>query len=731
MRARRPGFSISSKAPRLSAKRRLWVVITILALLAGATAGAGPSATSGEGQDAAENTETPTSDADDRSAAWAAADGSRTTARLIPDQRALLGAPDTVIDLQRIFAATEIAESGGPLRLELNPHNKKDVAEARIEGDRLILHWGKKTNKRRDMIVRATNEAGDYVDTKFHVELWQPDYWQLALMVIGGLGLFLLGMKSMSEGLQAIAGEGLRRMISIATDNRFLATSVGVLVTMLVQSSSITTVMVVGFVNSGFMTLSQAIGVVMGANIGTTITGWILVLKIGAYGLPMLGVGAFGYLFIRSDRWRYAAMALMGLGMVFFGLETMKDGFAVLKDLPDFEVWFATFSAQDYLGVLKCALVGCVLTLIVQSSSATLGITIGLAQMEVIGVDTAAALVLGENVGTTITAFLASFGTTTNARRAAYFHVIFNLFGVAWITAIFLPFYLPAVKSLVAEMRLWSGDSDSTAGALDPAAVIATTHSCFNIANTLLFLPFVGLFAALLSRIVPEKKHKEKPHLTSLDIRMLETPAMAIEQSRNEILRMADGCNKMMDWLKLIATSDSIDEDLVQRTFHREEVLDTIQDEIVTFLSDMLAGNMPHDVINEARRQLRMADEYESISDYIVSILKSHLRLARNELNIADDQQIQLLKLHDVVADYLRLISQGYSQRQPEVITKAHTLGDRVKNRVSVLRNEFLEKMSDERPEPQVSVAFTGQLNAYRRIRDHALNIAEALAGLK
>ena len=733
MPANRPGPPVpDSLYPPRPTRSRLGValVLVFLAILGGAGG-----ASSLPEKTVKETDQRPQFDSNDgdhaASQTWTSAEGNRTIARLIPDQRALLGAPDTVIDLLPVFADTEIAEAGGALRLELNPHNKKDVAEASIVGDRLILKWGKKTNKRRDIIVRATNQAGDYVDTKLSVQLWQPDYWQLALMVVGGLGLFLLGMKSLSEGLQAIAGNGLRRMISIATDNRFLATSVGVLVTMLVQSSSITTVMVVGFVNSGFMTLSQAIGVVMGANIGTTITGWILVLKIGAYGLPMLGLGAFGYLFIRRDRWRFAAMALMGLGMVFFGLETMKDGFAMLKDLPEFEAWFATFTAQDYLGVLKCALVGCMLTLIVQSSSATLGITIGLAQMEVIGVDTAAALVLGENVGTTITAWLACFGTTTNARRAAYFHVMFNLFGVAWVTAVFLPFYLPAVKSLVQEMRLWSGNSDSAAGALDPAAVIATTHSCFNIANTLLFLPFVGMFAALLNRLVPEKKYKEKPHLTSLDIRMLETPAMAIEQSRNEILRMADGCNKMMDWLKTIITAEAVDEQLVQRTFHREEVLDTIQDEIVTFLSDMLAGNVPHHVIDEARRQLRMADEYESISDYIVSILKSHLKLSRGGLNIPEDQHAQLMKLHDVVADYLRLVSQGYQQRQPETFTKAHTLGDRVKGRVKVLRDEFIEQMSHERAEPQVSVAFTGQLNAYRRIRDHALNIAEALGGLK
>ena len=239
---------------------------------------------------------------------------------------------------------------------------------------------------------------------------------RLVCGLVGGLGLFLLGMKNMSDGLQAVAGASLRRLIGAVTGNRFAATAVGTLVTCIVQSSSVTTVMVVGFVNSGVMQLTQGVGVIMGANIGTTITGWILVLNIGKHGLPMLGLAAIVYLFSRGDRWRYWAMTIMGIGMVFFGLELMKDACAIIKGMPAFETWFKAFSATTYPGVLKCAAVGCVLTMIVQSSSATLGITISLATQGIISYETAAVPVLGENIGTTITAFLASLGTTTNAR---------------------------------------------------------------------------------------------------------------------------------------------------------------------------------------------------------------------------------------------------------------------------------------------------------------------------
>ena len=648
-------------------------------------------------------------------------DADRISMKLIPDCKAFEGAPPTHIDLAEIFAET-IVDTGEPLTLIVERNSKPKIATAKIEGNQLTLHWAKigKTEIRVSAENTATNTI---VDVRFNATVWKPDFWLLFYTVIGGLGIFLLGMKNMSEGLQAIAGEGLRRMIGKVTDNRLMAVGVGTTVTMFVQSSSITTVMVVGFVNSGFMNLSQAIGVIMGANIGTTITGWILTLEIGIYGLPILGAAAFVYLFARKDRIRYTALAIMGLGMVFFGLELMKDGFAVVKELPDFEAWFSRFKADTYLGVLKCASVGCVLTFIVQSSSATLGITIGLTSIGVIEFETAAALVLGENIGTTITAWLASWGATTNARRAAYFHVLFNVLGVAWITAIF-PQYIEFIYSLL-------GVDPENIDVASTTVMIATTHTCFNVANTVLFFPFAGLLGKLLVHIVPQKDHEEQSHLTSLDIRMLETPVIAIEQSRVEVLRMAEGCSKMMRWLAELAPQEVPDQALVQKLFHREEVLDTVQDEVVAFLSDLLASNLPHGVIDEGRRQLRIADEYESISDYITTILKFHLKL-RNQGHAFDDEQSnQLQELHDLVQNYLKLVTDGYDQRNPEVITKANTVIDEIKHLASSLRDKHLRALTDKKIEPHVNVAFTSTLNSYVRVSDHTLNVAEALAGVK
>ncbi|MCK5801756.1 MAG: Na/Pi cotransporter family protein [Lentisphaeria bacterium] len=584
---------------------------------------------------------------------------------------------------------------------------------------------------------------------------------KMLFSVTGGLGIFMLGMKHMSDGLQATAGNRLRRMISLVTANRFVAVGLGTFVTCIVQSSSVTTVMCVGFVNSGFMTLNQAIGVTLGANIGTTITGWLLVLKIGKYGLPLLGVAALFYRFLKNERWRYIAMLLMGIGMIFFGLELMKNGFKPIRSMPEFESWFHMFQAENYFGVLKCALVGCILTCIVQSSSATLGITIGLASAGVIPFHSAAALVLGENIGTTITALIASVGTTTNARRAAYAHFIFNVVGVFWITLLFSPamallehFYglfginpgLEIIKAgdtivQATDVVLQNGhEMARVAGELvrvtreypHVTKGIALVHSTFNIANVLIFLPFTAVLANALKRFVPDRKHKEAPHITQLDIHLIETPFIGIEQSRVEILRMGASCEKMMGKLKTILEDpDGDHDDTIRKLFHREEVLDIIQKEVVHYLTDLLAEEMPHEVVAAGTMQLRMADELESVSDYISSILKLHLRLRKEGLELPEAENKAILSLHDTVAQYMIMANEGYAQRNVDVLSKARTQGDAITHTIREARDAHLSGITAARVSPLVSVMFTNMLNSYRRVKDHLLNFAEALAGQK
>jgi phosphate:Na+ symporter len=553
---------------------------------------------------------------------------------------------------------------------------------------------------------------------------------EMGFAVIGGLAIFLLGMKHMSEGLQTIAGNRLRHLISAVTNNRIMATGIGTLTTCIIQSSSVTTVMVVGLVNSGFMTLAQGIGVIMGANIGTTITGWILVLKIGKYGLPLLAIAAFFYLFSKKERIKFWGMALMGIGMIFFGLELMKNGFKPIRSMPEFSAWFSAFNAVSYFGVIKCVLAGAILTLIVQSSSATLGITMGLAATGVIPFETAAALVLGENIGTTITAFLSSLGTTTNAKRAAYAHIMFNVIGVIWITSIF-PLYIFLIKSFLGIDPNQVVLSEGVKTYPYIIAGIAAVHTGFNVANTAIFLPFTQLLAGLLNKIIPDSRKKEAPHLTRLDFRILETPITGIEQSRVEILRMADHTTKMMDYLNTINDQPEADDDLVKKIFHREEVMDIMQKEIVTFLADLFTANLPVSIINEGRLQMRIADEYESVSDYIVNVLKLNLRLKHASQKFDDQEKSDISSLHKAVSSYLNLVNTGFQERNPDIITKAKSQSDAITHQFREMRNRHLSFLAKTPKDPLVGMIYMDTLNAYRRIKDHILNVAEALAGEK
>ena len=642
---------------------------------------------------------------------------------------------------------------------------------------------------------------------------------EIIFQVCGGLGIFLLGMKNMSEGMQAVAGERIRKLIGAVTNNRLLACGIGTMVTSIVQSSSVTTVMVVGMVNAGLMTLIQAIGVILGANIGTTITGWILVLKVGKYGLPMIGLAAFFYLFSKKERIRFTAMVFVGLGMVFFGLQLMKNGFAPIQDMPKFIEWFQAFQPSNYPGIIKCVLAGAVLTAIVQSSSATLGITMGLAASGMIDYPTAAALVLGENIGTTITALLASLGTSTTARRAAYAHTLFNTIGVLWITLLF-PWYTELISCVITKTQAGNVEAvvvqkedlsqleeytkkykipqesifiinedgqkanhlgyiindkgqllDGQGEILDEEisyvlaedfksytdekrltdipcyadymdqpkklpftqAAIAFTHSGFNIVNTLLFIPFAGLLARFLMWLVPEKKVPEKPRLTYLNVRMLDTPAIAIEQSYKELIKMGTMSTEMLHEFKPVLSNEEPDRELTKMIFQKEIDLDVIQKEIVEFIGDMLAGNVTHEITQEASGHLRMADELESISDYIQGLLKLRLKVRDTEQKFSAGGLEDLAKLHDKVTQYLDMICEGISHQNdtPEYFSEMQTKGLAVTNLMKECRTRHLIEVGKSEVNPLMSLIYTDMLTAYRRIKDHAFNIAEVLIGEK
>ncbi|MCL2845875.1 MAG: Na/Pi cotransporter family protein [Chitinivibrionia bacterium] len=552
---------------------------------------------------------------------------------------------------------------------------------------------------------------------------------EMIFKVIGGIGIFLLGMRHLSEGLQTIAGNRLRKMISMATPNRFMAVGMGTLVTCIIQSSTATTVMTVGFVNAGLVSLYQAIGIIMGANIGTTLTGWMLAINIDMYGLLLMGISAFVYIFSKNEKIKYTAMVAMGIGMIFTGLWLMKDGFRPIRSIPEYIEWFSRFSADTYFGLLKCVLVGCLLTLIVQSSTATIGITMGLAASGVIPFETAAALVVGENLGTVFTAYLASIGTTTNGKRAALAHISFNVIGVIWITTIF-GVYLQFIRFII------GNDPNTMVMVNDYAtypyilAAIAAVHTVYNVMNTALFLPFTRIWAKILEKTVKDKPTKDQPKCTHLDKYMLNTPTVAIAQSWKEIANMGEDDQKMFDMLKTALSSDEIEEKFVNKVFKKEDKLDKMQTEITAFLTQLLSsGECPPTVSEHAQKQIRLADEFETISDYITMQLKLYLRINNDEIKMPAIMREELLGLHDAVFEFFNTVNHAYREKNTKIVSGAYDMGEAITQRIRELRGKHIARLAEAPTPPLISTTYPDMLVGYRRIKEHIVNIAEVMVG--
>lgn len=641
----------------------------------------------------------------------------------LPDLRVLAGAPATTIDLEE--SVRQLCEEGrlgdgvsvDDVELSIVSGNE-DCADLFVSGRRLTVAWKPDAVGKATIVVKAAlkDNAEERAFISFRLESWLPDYLSILMIVLGGGGLFLLGMKRMSEGLQAIAGQRLRSMISLFTNNRFLAIFVGFVVTTLVQSSTATSVMALGFVNGGLMTLQQAIGVLMGANIGTTTTGWLFTLNVGQFGLPILGVAAIFYLFCKNDRIRNFSILALGLGMIFFGLETLKEGLAPLPDTPQFSALINAFRADSMRGAWMCVLIGCLATVIAHSSAATLAVTMTLASLGALDLNSSAAIVLGSNVGTSLTPIIVAIGAPSATRRAAYFHVLFNALGVLWVMAIFFPVLIPSVNAL--------GESFH----LDVAGKIALTHSLFNIANTIVFLPLVGPIARLLERFVVDKKTSDSFARTGLDEFLDSQPAIAIERAQIVIQNMFLDCVQIADDLKVMPDEHFENRKRVDAAFELERKIDDVQDETIDFITRLIAHAQTADVAPTGRVQIRVVEELEEISDYLVSILKSNLKLKEN-----GQEAPQLL--HDIydehigyVRDTLAWLEKRFREHRVQNIAKEMVeRRNQYVQRAKEARNDYFKSLTNDQLHPLVVVAIDSQLNSWRRIYEHLLNIAEVL----
>ena len=556
--------------------------------------------------------------------------------------------------------------------------------------------------------------------------------FSILIIVGGGLGTFLLGMKHLSEGLQAVSGSGLRRFMSLATSHRLAGVGTGVITTVIVQSSSIITVMVVGFVSSGLMNLSQAINVIIGSNIGTTATAWLIAFApdVKMLGLCVVLVGAAFYFFQRNERLHNLGLAFMGLGCIFMGLYWMKEGMEPVRSMPMVVDAFRSLDATTAWGLAKCVLVSLAFTAVVQSSAATTAIAMTLAQQGLLSFEAAAATVFGMNIGTTMTAWLAAFNGSAEARQTALAHTLFNVVG----TILLIPFFVPVILPLATSFFPRYADAVTANGVTTyphMAAPMAAIHTIFNVITTCFFLPFSRQFAGFVSRII-KAPPSEKPHLSALKMSSYISPVIACDQALLEVGFMRDSGLELLAGLKGVLAGTATDS-AEEHILHREEVLDNVQREITEFLGKIMVKRAPTEVSDRVRRLLRLSDELESVSDEAAAILKATRRLRKGGQNFSEQSCQTLLGIHEIVFSLAETVSGLIKSPRPRfdlaaLQANSHDIGRRIHD----ARRNQLDRVGPDDPDSPVRVlAELDILNAYERIRSCYINMAETLAGRK
>ncbi|MDN5353759.1 MAG: phosphate:Na+ symporter [Candidatus Cloacimonadota bacterium] len=544
------------------------------------------------------------------------------------------------------------------------------------------------------------------------------------LNILGSLGIFLYGMRVMSDGLQKAAGEKLQQILNWMTSNRFVAVLTGFLITALIQSSSATTVMVVSFVNAALLNLTQAIGVIMGANIGTTVTTWIVSyfgfkFKITAIALPVIGLG-LPFMFAKTRRKRDFGEILIGFGLLFLGLMFLKEAVPDIQHNPEILEFLKNYTNLGFLSFLIFLIVGTVLTVVIQSSSAALAITVTMAFKGWIDYPTAAAIVLGENIGTTITAYLASMGTSVNARRAARAHLLFNIFGVIWMAIVFKYF-----TNFVLKIAPW----DPNVQANLPLN-LSLFHTLFNITNTLIFIGFINQLASVVTKLVkPSRSDKltQKYSLKYVSTSVQDTGELNLYNAQKEIIKMADITQEMFEiFLEIFYNPNKKMGDKIDKIKQLEEYTDQMQEEISKYLVQC-----SYDALNESSRNninymLRIVHELESVADscFKLALLTQKKYDKKIKLHPKADQEIRdysnLIK--EFIEFYKLHLDTRLEERDLELAFKLEQKINESRNKLKKAARYRLQEGANVRSE----LLYIDLLKNFEHIGDNALNIAQA-----
>ncbi len=548
----------------------------------------------------------------------------------------------------------------------------------------------------------------------------------MILGVIGGLGLFLFGMVLMSDGLKKVAGRKLKFVLETMTKKTCIGFAVGALVTALIQSSSATTVIIIGLVNAGLLTLKQAIGVIIGTNVGTTATAWIVsisglgFLKIDMYALPAVGLGFLLQVGGRTRVMKSLGTILLGFGLLFLGIEYMKDAFSSLEESTRVQQIFVTYGSRPLFALF----LGVVLTMLIQSSSASVAIVQLLAMGGAFGtswrlaIDMAIPFVLGAHIGTTITAQLAALQANRTAKRAAWSHTLFNVFGAA----IAYPFVVLGWYGTFVDFLIPWELSQSTI-----AASIAVAHTTTSVINSMIFLPLTAVLEKVAFKLVPRRPSEAAAQPTVLERHLLHTPEIALEQARREIVRMA--ATAKIAFGSAIAGLLNGDRKKLEAACVAEEITDTLQYEITSYLTELSREQLSDDVAVGVPVLLHTVNDLERIGDHAVNMVEIALRKVEQKLSLSEQALAEVDQLNREAEEMFDVVIEALETNNADV-AKAALRNERNLNRMQLdFRRSHVQRMTDGRCTPEAGLIFVDLVDNVEKMGDHLTNIAQAVIG--
>jgi len=547
---------------------------------------------------------------------------------------------------------------------------------------------------------------------------------------IGGLGLFVLGMKTMTEGLQMAAGPRIKKILCAISANRVIGCATGALVTAMVQSSSATTVMLIGFVSAGLLTLQQAVGVILGANIGTTMTSQLIAFKLSSLSLPAVALGVSMRFFSKQKKYRYAGEVILGFGLLFLGMETMKHGLQPLRSDPNFLSFFTRFDPASLGGLLLCVLTGALLTMAVQSSSATVGLTMTMATQGLLSFPAAMALVLGENIGTTITAELATLGTANiEAHRTARAHTMFNVIGVGIMVLVF-PQFVAFVEKITRLSGVGAPDALLHGEHLYVGRYLANGHTLFNITNALFFLLFLPVLVKAAIMLSPKDKTTPPPEaIPEFNDFYDESPIAALAQVRAEILRMAKTARQTLE--NVIPAIKQRNPEMMSGWKEQEKWIDQARKEITHYLIKIYQLEINEDSAREIHSFFRMANNIEKIGDAVEQLAHLSEKLFENRLLLSDHSLKDLEQMSHRVLAFLDLVIVQINAPDATFMQEAYKHETGINLQFNKMRVQKIQRLQERDCSIEPGLWYIDIMAYLERIGGYCFNIAQAITGQK